>query len=139
MYNTSISGCPSCHGPPKKVDNNYTNFNHTSHLSRVPKNKCFSCHNIKERVERYDDFNFVHKNHVTNNKIACYNCHSEVKHMPTIKENLCSTCHSNQHPKNWLIDHKTRASTGDTCNECHQPKFCADCHVKVVAQGKKIT
>ncbi|MDL5503766.1 MAG: hypothetical protein QSU88_11180, partial [Candidatus Methanoperedens sp.] len=24
--NTSVSGCPSCHGPPKGTPRNYTNF-----------------------------------------------------------------------------------------------------------------
>jgi hypothetical protein len=132
--NTSISGCPSCHGPPKQTHNNYTNFNHTTHIDQgyncltchtelstgasdiVPKNKCYSCHNVKERVDKYDDFNFVHKNHVTNNKIACYQCHPNVKHEPQIKPNLCAMCHS----------------------DCHQPKFCSDCHAEIVTGRKKI-
>jgi hypothetical protein len=154
--NTSISGCPSCHGPPKEmVHSNYTNFNHTSHLSRgfdcltchtdistrandvVPKDKCYSCHNIKERVEKYDDFAFVHTNHVTNNKIACYNCHSDVQHTPKIKENLCATCHQNEHPSDWLKTHKSQVLIGKVCSNCHQPKFCSDCHATGVASSLK--
>ena len=152
--NTSISGCPSCHGPPKQIYKNYTNFNHTIHLNRgyecptchtnfstgandiVPKTKCYSCHNIKERVERYADFSFVHKNHVTNNKIACYECHSNVKHEPKIKENLCATCHSQEHPKDWLTSHKKDVLIGKVCGDCHMPKFCSDCHATIVASGK---
>ncbi len=144
--NTSISGCPSCHGPPKVLVSNYTNFNHTNHLSRgftcltchtnistgandiIPKDKCLSCHYKPERVAKYDDFNFVHTTHVTNNKIACYNCHSEVKHQPTIKENLCATCHSNEHPSDWINTHKSQVLIGKVCSDCHQPKFCSDCH-----------
>lgn len=153
--NTSISGCPSCHGPPKQTHKNYTNFNHTSHISRgaecltchtnvstgandiVPKDKCYSCHNIRERVEKYDDFSFVHKDHVTNNKIACYNCHSNVKHTPVIKENLCATCHSQEHPSDWLTTHKKQVLIGKVCSDCHKPKFCADCHATGVATEKK--
>ena len=153
--NTSISGCPSCHGPPKQTQSNYTNFNHTSHLNRgyecltchtnistgasdiVPKDKCFSCHNEKDRVEKYDDFSLVHKTHVTNNKIACYNCHSDVKHQPTIKQNLCANCHANEHPKDWLTTHKTQVLIGQVCSDCHQPSFCSDCHATGVASGKK--
>ncbi len=153
--NTSISGCPSCHGPPKEMHHNYTNFNHTSHLSRgfecmtchtnvstgandvVPKDKCYSCHNIRERIEKYDDFSFVHKNHVTNNKITCYNCHSNVKHAPTIKANLCATCHASDHPSDWLRTHKTQVLIGKVCSDCHQPKFCADCHATGIATEKK--
>jgi len=144
--NTSISGCPSCHGPPTESPRNYTNFNHTSHLNRgadcltchtnisigandiVPKDKCLSCHYIPDRVAKYDDFNFVHTNHVTNNKIACYNCHSDVQHAPQIKENLCATCHKSDHPSDWLTTHKSQVLIGKVCSDCHQPKFCSDCH-----------
>lgn len=145
--NTSISGCPSCHGPPKEIiSGNYTNFNHTIHLSKgfecvtchtnisasandiVPKDKCFSCHNIPQRVEKYDDFSFVHKTHVTKNKIACYNCHSKVNHSPTIKENLCNICHAKEHPSDWLKTHKTQVLIGKICSDCHKPEFCSKCH-----------
>ena len=153
--NTSISGCPSCHGPPKQTLQNYTNFNHTIHISKgyecltchvnisvgandiVPKDKCNSCHTSKDRVERYDDFNFVHTNHVTNNKIACYNCHSEVQHKPGVKENLCATCHSQEHPSDWLKTHKTQVLIGKVCSDCHQPTFCSDCHATGISSGKK--
>ena len=154
--NTSISGCPSCHGPPKQTHKNYTNFNHNAHTSKgyncltchtnlstgandiVPKNKCYSCHNIKERVDKYNDFNFVHKNHVTNNKIACYQCHGNVKHEPKLKENLCATCHSNEHPNDWLTTHKKEVLIGTVCSNCHQSKFCSDCHAEIVTGRKKI-
>lgn len=153
--NTSISGCPSCHGPPKETHHNYTNFNHTSHVAKgydcmtchtnvsvsandiVPKNKCYSCHNIRERVDKYEDFSFVHEKHVTNNKIACYNCHSEVKHTPEIKDNLCASCHGQEHPKDWLTTHKKEVMIGKVCSDCHQPKDCSNCHAKIVAGGKK--
>jgi hypothetical protein len=152
--NISISGCPSCHGPAKVV-RNYTKFNHIAHVSYgfgcltchtnistgaddiVPKNKCYSCHNIRERVEKYDDFSFVHKNHVTNNKIACYECHSNVKHRPTVKGNLCATCHAQEHPSDWLMTHKTQVLIGKVCSDCHQPKFCADCHATGIASSRK--
>ena len=154
--NTSVSGCPSCHGPPTEMrHSNYTNFDHTSHLNRgyecltchttvfkganniVPKEKCFSCHTSRERVEKYDDFAFVHTNHVTNNKIACYNCHSDVEHNPKIKENLCATCHQNEHPSDWIRTHKSQVLIGQVCSNCHQPRFCSDCHATGVASSLK--
>lgn len=152
--NTSISGCPSCHGPPKETHKDYTNFNHSKHVSRgyecmtchegfssgandiVPKNQCHVCHTSKERVGKYDDFEFVHKNHVTRNKIACYNCHSDVKHTPDIKENLCATCHSQEHPSDWLNTHKKEVLIGQVCSDCHRPSFCSDCHATGVSSGK---
>ncbi len=144
--NTSISGCPSCHGPPKETYRIYARFNHTGHVEQgyecltchtnvstgaddvVPGSKCYSCHNVRERVEKYDDFSFVHKNHVTKNKIACYECHSNVKHSPTIKENLCATCHRGEHPDDWLRTHKTQVLIGRVCTDCHQAEFCSRCH-----------
>lgn len=152
--NTSISGCPSCHGPPKEKPRNYTNFNHITHINRgfeclschtnvstnandvVPRSKCFSCHSIPQRVEKYDEFSFVHKNHVTNNKIACFECHSNVKHAPAVGENLCATCHASEHPGDWLTTHKTQVLIGKVCSDCHQPRFCADCHARGVAKEK---
>ncbi len=152
--NTSISGCPSCHGPSKGPFKKYINFNHTLHLNKgyncltchtnissganavVPKTKCFSCHTSRERVKKYGDFKFVHENHVTKNKIACYNCHSEVKHSPTIKSNLCAICHSEEHPSNWLYTHKNEVLIGKMCSDCHQPKFCSECHAKGVTKKK---
>lgn len=153
--NVSISGCPSCHGPPKQTHGEYTNFNHTNHVGKgyecstchtnltegvnvvVSKNKCLSCHTSKERIEKYGDVKFVHENHVTKNKIACYNCHSEVKHAPTLKENLCATCHSKEHPSNWLTTHKKEVLIGKVCSDCHKPSFCSDCHATGIASGKK--
>ena len=154
--NTSISGCPSCHGPPKQLYKNYTAFNHTNHLKRgfecttchtnistganniIPTGKCITCHIEQDRANKYNDFGLVHKVHVTDNKIACYNCHSTVTHSPTIKDNLCSGCHSNQHPTNWLNIHSTHVPGEQICSDCHEPKFCEDCHAKVVT-GRNIT
>ena len=154
--NTSISGCPSCHGAPKQTHKNYTSFNHSIHINKgydclachinlstgandiVPKSKCYSCHNVKGRVDKYEDFSFIHKNHVTNNKIACYECHSNVKHEPKIKENLCATCHSQEHPEDWLVTHKKEVLIGKVCSDCHLPKFCSDCHAGFVAGGKRL-
>lgn len=150
--NVPISGCPSCHGPPKETYSGFTSFNHTIHTIKgvecltchvnisigaddiVSQSKCNSCHNIRERVEKYNDIDFVHKNHVTNNKIACYNCHSNVKHNPTVKENTCSKCHNKDHPKDWLMTHKKEVLIGKNCRTCHLPQFCSDCHGK----GSKI-
>jgi len=141
---------------PKQTHNNYTNFNHTTHIDRgydcmtchtemssgasdiVPKNKCYSCHNIRKEWINTMTSNSCTTNHVTNNKIACYQCHPNVKHEPKIKTNLCATCHSNEHPKDWLTTHKKEVLIGKICSDCHQPKFCSDCHAEIVTGRKKI-
>lgn len=154
--NSSISGCPSCHGPPSQLYNNYTSFNHTIHLNKgfecltchtnistgandiIPKDKCLTCHLQQDRLSKYDDFGIIHKSHVTDNKIACYNCHSAVEHSPKIKDNLCATCHSSQHPPDWLQTHSKQDFAGTVCSGCHEPKFCSDCHSKLVT-GRNMT
>ncbi|MBE0520983.1 MAG: cytochrome c3 family protein [Candidatus Methanoperedenaceae archaeon] len=151
----TISGCPSCHGPPEQTHKDYTNFDHSKHLSRgyecttchvnmssgtneiVQKTICLSCHTSKERVGKYDDFEFVHDTHVTKTKIACYNCHLEIKHEPGIKENLCASCHGQEHPSDWLNTHKKEVLIGKVCSDCHKPNFCSDCHATGVSSGKK--
>ncbi|HEY9205871.1 MAG TPA: cytochrome c3 family protein [Candidatus Methanoperedens sp.] len=145
--NASISGCPSCHGPPTGVtDFNDVNFDHAPHLQAkidctayhinistgadavVTREKCFECHNVPQRLQKYDDFAFIHGNHVTTHKIACYFCHSRVEHSPTVKENLCANCHKNPHPGDWITTHRTAVLTGPACASCHPPRFCANCH-----------
>lgn len=149
--NASISGCPSCHGAPlKTVDYKGINFKHDVHTDKfscltchvnistgandvISKEKCLQCHQVRERLKRYDDFKFIHKNHVTDQKIACYRCHGNVKHKPDVKDNLCVNCHKQKHPENWLQVHSKQVIIGEVCSNCHAPKFCADCHATGIA------
>jgi hypothetical protein len=149
--NVSISGCPSCHGAPRDIINyNGLNYNHTPHLQAniscttchenittgandiVPIDKCFTCHNVPSRLNRYNDTVFIHDNHVTNHKIACYYCHSTVQHMPTVNASICDDCHKNQHPPDWIQIHGQAVPT-QNCAACHAPNFCANCHARLTS------
>lgn len=154
--NVSISGCPSCHGPPQGIVNfNGINYDHAPHLQAkiecttchenitsganviVAKDKCYTCHNVPSRLDRYNDTAFIHSNHVTNHKIACYYCHSIVEHKPTVNESICVMCHKNQHPSDWILTHRQAVST-ENCAGCHAPNYCANCHANAAIVGNAL-
>jgi len=93
-----LGGCPLCHTPPKgDIHLGSITFNHESlvkrgvacvkcHLNVVegngeaPRERCYTCHNQPEKMEKYTDLPFVHDHHVARHNIECTRCHSEIKH-----------------------------------------------------------
>ncbi|HET7854803.1 MAG TPA: cytochrome c3 family protein, partial [Candidatus Methylomirabilis sp.] len=87
-----------CHGAPKgDIVVGSIRFNHEElvrrgiactkcHLNVVegdgeaPRDRCFTCHNQPEKLERYRDTEFIHEFHVAGHNIECARCHSEIKH-----------------------------------------------------------
>lgn len=116
----AIGGCTSCHFEPKgdiKVDG--WNFNHRKYIVRgvscekchvsvvqgdghVPEGKCVECHNEPEILSAKYTSESLHKNHVTDHKIECSNCHSALRHeigqLPTLAHPaaICDRCHSKE-------------------------------------------
>lgn len=112
-----MASCNECHDPPDgdiKVDGII--FNHEDYVrvnclkchnevvqgnGEVPQDRCFSCHGEPEKLGKFSDDVFIHKNHVTLHKVECYQCHLEIKH--EIKSELsvtilnCKNCHQNKH------------------------------------------
>ncbi len=68
---------------------------------KVPKEFCITCHGEPERLEKYNDFPFLHKKHVTDKKVECTRCHTEIKHRvkTTVKplDYSCNICHEKKH------------------------------------------
>jgi len=113
----SITGCPSCHGVPKKiVEHEGFSFSHESYLKigvpcnqchtevaqgdgSVSEEKCHFCHIPRKK----SDLGFVqlHQIHVTEKEIYCFNCHEEIKHggIKFIQpfEVKCESCHQKKH------------------------------------------
>ena len=81
--------CLSCHAPPRPG------------AGRVPKERCLTCHNEPERLERYDEGDELHRTHVTDHKVECTHCHLEIQHVTTSHGEQapgdCSSCHANGH------------------------------------------
>jgi nitrate/TMAO reductase-like tetraheme cytochrome c subunit len=93
-----LGGCPLCHTPPKgDIEVGPFTFNHDSlvkrgvacekcHLNVVegngeaPRERCYTCHNQPEKLEKYADTPFIHDFHVAKHNIECTRCHSEIKH-----------------------------------------------------------
>jgi nitrate/TMAO reductase-like tetraheme cytochrome c subunit len=95
---TPIAGCTGCHEPPKgDITVSAITFNHGDvvrrgvacqkcHLNVVngegaaPRERCFTCHNQPEKLNRYADSRLLHAVHVTTHTIECTRCHGEIKH-----------------------------------------------------------
>ncbi|MBI3780572.1 MAG: cytochrome c3 family protein, partial [candidate division NC10 bacterium] len=93
-----LGGCPLCHTPPKgDIEVGPFTFNHDSlvkrgvacvkcHLNVVegngeaPRERCYTCHNQPEKLEKYADTPFIHDFHVARHNIECTRCHSEIRH-----------------------------------------------------------
>jgi hypothetical protein len=114
--NTGTGRCTLCHAVPEKtITTAGLSFNHgdvkrfgmscmACHQGivkgdgEVPRERCFTCHNDEERLERYGQTEFLHRMHVTDHKVECLNCHIEISHkIPAREEALstpCQSCHS---------------------------------------------
>ncbi len=93
-----VAGCTGCHEPPRReIAMGSVKFNHADvvqrgvacqkcHLNVVegdgaaPRDRCFSCHNQPEKLQRSGDIKLLHTVHVTDRTIDCTRCHTEVKH-----------------------------------------------------------
>jgi len=78
--------CMSCHDGVIKGDGN------------VLRERCFTCHNETDRVERYGETDFLHREHVTDHKVECMHCHTEIEHRIPEREHVvntaCDSCHT---------------------------------------------
>jgi nitrate/TMAO reductase-like tetraheme cytochrome c subunit len=95
---TPIAGCTGCHAVPEgDITIGSVRFNHgdlvrrgvacqSCHLNVVdgqgeaPRERCITCHNQPEKLERYGDLERIHAVHVTEKTIDCVRCHNEIKH-----------------------------------------------------------
>ncbi len=93
-----VAGCTGCHTPPgADIVIGSIRFSHADvvrrgvacqkcHLNVVegegeaPRERCLSCHNQPEKLQRYPDPRLLHQVHVTRHPIECIRCHSEIKH-----------------------------------------------------------
>jgi hypothetical protein len=150
----AVTGCPSCHGIPKKVvEHEGFIFSHESYMQigvacnqchldvasgsgDVPMERCFSCH--VERTERYEDTMFIHNNHVTKHGVDCLDCHTEIQHgeirMVKALEVKCETCHVKLHT---LQKQMYMGVGGEGVNDTPSRMFaaqvsCDGCHTHII-------
>ncbi len=116
----AVGTCTSCHSEPKgDINIGGRSFNHRRYIEKgvscgechlnviqgngnVPPNACVECHDDPEILEIKYPSEFIHKNHVTDYKLECYRCHSEVIHfkgeIPTLTHFSanCDKCHAEE-------------------------------------------
>jgi nitrate/TMAO reductase-like tetraheme cytochrome c subunit len=116
----AVGSCTSCHFAPKgDIKINGWSFNHQKYILRgvacekchlsvvqgdghVPEGKCVQCHNEPKILSTKFTSQFIHKNHVTDHKIECADCHTPLRHeigpIPTMSQipSGCDKCHSKE-------------------------------------------
>ena len=118
--NTGTAECILCHDVPDKViEKGKLSFNHAdverfdmqcswchAHVTKgdgsAPRQRCYVCHNDPERLTKYDDHLELHRTHVTEHKVECMHCHTEIQHGSFAGRTetagaACGTCHSDGH------------------------------------------
>ncbi len=116
----AVGSCASCHVEPKgDIKVKGWSFNHQKYIARgvvcerchnnvvqgdahVPEGKCVQCHNEPELLSTKYTSQFMHKNHVTDHKIECADCHTYIRHEigPILtmvhSTTVCDKCHSKE-------------------------------------------
>lgn len=145
--------CIKCHVPPvaKEGDETTIPYDHTTVLERkigcgkchgtmvvgdgmVPKIRCSGCHADVKKIASYDDTDLMHKNHITDHKIECDQCHTEIQHKSVARTEFvkpdCHACHPDFHNAQLYLftgkggkgipDHPSPMYVGGlNCQACH--------------------
>ena len=112
--------CILCHAIPEKViERAGLSFDHGdverfdmqcswchAHVTKgdgsAPRQRCYVCHNDPPRLAKYDDHLALHRIHVTDHKVECLHCHTDIQHgsfaeRAEIAGATCGSCHSDGH------------------------------------------
>lgn len=115
-----LSDCNTCHkweGKTKEqmagyrydhtvvVQNKYDCMDcHSNTISgngEVGKERCYQCHFETERLDKFNDTEFMHKTHITKHSMKCFTCHSQIEHkvhkIDPKSPPDCISCHNNAH------------------------------------------
>jgi nitrate/TMAO reductase-like tetraheme cytochrome c subunit len=148
-----LSQCTTCHTPPAEpvaVGGGFE-FEHAGYVARgvacatchsdltqgtgeVPKHRCQACHAIQEHIDRYPDTEFLHQKHVTDHKVDCLECHTEMTHQVRAPAKVapggCAQCHGDGHG---IAEAFYRGEGGRGVAATPNPMFltrvgCSGCH-----------
>lgn len=114
-----MSECTTCHEAPVRTDlTPDVPFDHSQMLERkvsclrchgsmqvgsgaVQKERCNSCHAELGKIEKFDDVELIHNNHITKRKVDCQACHQEILHHSVSRTEQvkpsCEDCHKGLH------------------------------------------
>ncbi len=99
----------------------------TCHAERF----CVDCHGLE--MPHPPDFQATHGELGRSEPAVCANCHAQGEAATSASTEFCNTCH---HPESdptrtWISQHfeVVRQAGADACFDCHNPTYCAECHV----------
>ncbi|NIM59014.1 MAG: hypothetical protein GTO16_08745, partial [Candidatus Aminicenantes bacterium] len=92
-----ISACYHCHHKEDLVSEKTSRFNHSPVFDNgfecdkchsntiigdgeIPRENCYKCHWEMDRLNKYDDTDLIHYEHIFSNKIECNQCHLDIQH-----------------------------------------------------------
>lgn len=154
-----IGRCDICHTPPEgEISLGPFTYKHEDFVERgvectkchfqivqgkgeVPREMCLVCHGEEEKLKKYNDHPFIHDLHVTERKVECFQCHTEITHRVSTDvaplKNDCFTCHFNMHE----AQYKLYSGTGGF-NVEEMPSImytvkvdCGGCHIAPSEKG----
>lgn len=93
---------------------------------------CEDCHGVP--MPHPVDFAKGHGEQGKTNSAVCANCHAKGAAAGSTGTEFCNSCHHPQGDatKPWIPQHfvAVRQSGAEQCFDCHNPTFCAECHVR---------
>lgn len=68
---------------------------------RVDQEHCRTCHGEKEKLAKYSDPTLMHRLHITEHRVECFQCHQQIQHEVTTRmaslDYRCDICHKSMH------------------------------------------
>lgn len=146
-----IDNCNHCHTKEALVGPQSPRYNHTLVFDNgfscdkchsntilgdgeVPRENCYKCHGEQERLDKYEDTDLMHTEHIFEDKIECNQCHMEIQHK-IVKDidaiSDCNSCHKDYHKAQKIlyigeggkgVDHpmpNVMLEKGLSCKGCH--------------------
>lgn len=116
-YFPQIDDCFHCHNEETLTNETTSSYNHSVVFDNgftcdkchsntiigdgeVPRENCYKCHWERERLDKFEDTDLMHTEHIFEDKIECNQCHMEIQHkiikdIDAIAD--CQTCHTDYH------------------------------------------
>lgn len=129
----------------RQVDCRYCHSDMVQGQGDVPPDRCILCHTDPSRLERYNDIEFMHLNHVTEHKVDCLRCHLEIQHKLPEREKIpeldCGSCHPGQHAETRELYRGEGGSVPGPANPMFDVRVpCEGCHLHhEPVDGQRIT
>jgi len=113
-----LGGCLGCHPSPPNLEYEGVPIDHERIVREMvscskchsdvavgdgaaEEQRCWTCHNLPERMDAFDDPTHLHEVHIAEHNVECQQCHTEIQHkVVALEETLqldCSGCHRGAH------------------------------------------